>query len=67
MMDKLNLKVQLALAVGLALFGGCMLVCAEKDCGTGAVRCGFARENVSCHIFAVSASISLTRQNSVEQ
>lgn len=38
MMDKLNLKVRLALAVGLALFGGCMLVCAEKDCGTGAVR-----------------------------
>ena len=38
MTGKFNLKVRLALVVGLALFCGCLFVGTEKDCGTGAVR-----------------------------
>ena len=55
MMGKFNLKVRLALAVGLALFCGCLFVGAERDCGTGAVRTktidlpgGESREMVWC-------------------
>ena len=38
MTRKFNLKVRIALAVGLALFCGCLFVGTEKDCGTGAAR-----------------------------